>query len=533
MRFYLRAPWLLSPLFCVNAWRRSRRRGAGGAPGPPRAAGVFGGPALARCGESDIASPDARPDATARGRGLRLLDVESITAPTLVITGEPELDHVVPPHHTLGYARLAAARGEPDVRAHRPHRHRHAAGAVRRDAWPPSSARADRRRWPAGSGRGRWPADMNTRRSARSPGPSAASKRCSSRRRSLQASGCARPWSSRTRIRCTAARCTRRRVYRATKALAGLGLRGAAVQFPGRRAERRHVRQRRRRARGLPRRPRLHGVAVSRRRAVGGGVLVRRVRRAHGRRARRPRLDADRHRAGAARCTTSPSCWRAAKPKYFVQGERDEICPLAHMRGVLRASCRSRSSSWWCLARTTCSMARSTSVGAARSREMFATTRQRERTKSGGKVTCTTQSSSPRCGRPSARRLPARCARPGPTRWAAVVLREALARAPGLDPVGGRRRDHGLRDAGGRAGIERRAHREPPRRRAGQRVGGHREPVLLLRPAGHRVRRRADHVRLRRRGPRGRHRVDEPHPDGRPQGLAQPGTGEQVSRTSI
>ena len=47
------------------------------------------------------------------------------------------------------------------------------------------------------------------------------------------------------------------------------------------------------------------------------------------------------------------------------------------------------------------------------------------------------------------------------------------------------------------------------------------QPLLLVGPAGHRLRRRAHHVRLRRRRDRRRHRVDEPGADGRQQGLAR------------
>ena len=55
-----------------------------------------------------------------------------------------------------------------------------------------------------------------------------------------------------------------------------------------------------------------------------------------------------------------------------------------------------------------------------------------------------------------------------PDELAAVVIAEALARAPGLDAGRDRRRDPRLRDAGGRAGPERRAHREPARRHSGR-----------------------------------------------------------------
>ena len=44
-----------------------------------------------------------------------------------------------------------------------------------------------------------------------------------------------------------------------------------------------------------------------------------------------------------------------------------------------------------------------------------------------------------------------------PDEMGAAVIKEALARVPGLEAVGDRRRDHGLRDAGSGAGNERRA----------------------------------------------------------------------------
>ena len=85
-----------------------------------------------------------------------------------------------------------------------------------------------------------------------------------------------------------------------------------------------------------------------------------------------------------------------------------------------------------------------------------------------------------------------------PDEMAATVIREALARVPGARSGGDRGRDPRLRDAGGRAGTERRAHREPARRHSGHRVGGDRQPLLLVGAAGDRLRRRADHGRRRR-----------------------------------
>jgi pimeloyl-ACP methyl ester carboxylesterase len=105
VRFYSRAPWLLSPLFCVNAWRRSRPEVRAALPGR-RERLAFSAGQLWR-----VAANPTSP-ALMRDR-MRLLDgidfassVASIDAPTLVMTGEAELDRVVPPPHTLGYVRL-------------------------------------------------------------------------------------------------------------------------------------------------------------------------------------------------------------------------------------------------------------------------------------------------------------------------------------------------------------------------------------------------------------------------------------------
>ena len=115
-----------------------------------------------------------------------------------------------------------------------------------------------------------------------------------------------------------------------------------------------------------------------------------------------------------------------------------------------------------------------------------------------------------------------------PDELAAAVIAEALRRAPGARSVGDRRRDSRMRDAGSRAGAERRADREPARRRAGDGVGRHDQPLLLVRPAGDRVRRRAHHVRLRVGDRRRRHRVDEPGADGRQQDRAEPDAGRSL-----
>lgn len=105
VRFYLRAPWLLTPLFCVNAWRRSRGEVRAALP-KARQRLAFSGGQLWRVAANPT-SPALMRDRVRLLEGLNFAaSIESITAPTLLITGEPGLDHVVPPHHTLGYARL-------------------------------------------------------------------------------------------------------------------------------------------------------------------------------------------------------------------------------------------------------------------------------------------------------------------------------------------------------------------------------------------------------------------------------------------
>ena len=56
----------------------------------------------------------------------------------------------------------------------------------------------------------------------------------------------------------------------------------------------------------------------------------------------------------------------------------------------------------------------------------------------------------------------------GPTNSARAAIKGALAAVPRLDPAVDRRCDPRLRDARGRAGPERRAHRQPARRHAGR-----------------------------------------------------------------
>jgi pimeloyl-ACP methyl ester carboxylesterase len=105
VRFYSRAPWLLSPLFCVNAWRRSRPEVRTALPGRRERLAFSLGQAW-----RVAANPTSPRWMRDRIRLLEGVDFEeglaSVTAPALLITGEPDLDRVVPCDHTLGYTRL-------------------------------------------------------------------------------------------------------------------------------------------------------------------------------------------------------------------------------------------------------------------------------------------------------------------------------------------------------------------------------------------------------------------------------------------
>ena len=256
-----------------------------------------------------------------------------------------------------------------------------------------------------------------------------------------------------------------------------------------------------------------------------GGHVVRLVGRADGRRRGSARVDAHRHRAAGRPLRLRRRSQRSTKPKFFIHGERDEICPA---QGRCASSTRappSRRSSSSSTAPIICSTARSArsptpskicwGIGHCDGRTQVmhdAVIVSAVRTAVGKAPNGTLRGTRP-------------------DELAAAVIAEALERAPGIDPARDRRRDPRLRDAGSRAGLERRAHRQPARRHSGRGVGGDRQPLLLVRPAGDRLRRRAHHVRLRVGDRRRRHRVDEPGADGRPQGRAEPDAGRLAIRT--
>ena len=128
--FYERAPRLLLPVFGVAAARRARHEIRAALPewrerlrfSVGHGARVLMAPVSPRL----------------MVRRIRLLstvdfreDVKRVTAPTLLVTGDPGLDRTVPVEHTREYLESAAVRRGRDPRSHRPPGHRHQARGVR------------------------------------------------------------------------------------------------------------------------------------------------------------------------------------------------------------------------------------------------------------------------------------------------------------------------------------------------------------------------------------------------------------------
>lgn len=101
VRVYLRAPVLLSPLFCIGSLRMFREIRAAS---PGLASGVA---AAARHGANVLTHMFSPSRMARRVRLLRTLPLESslheIRVPTLVVTGEADLDRVVPVRLTGKY----------------------------------------------------------------------------------------------------------------------------------------------------------------------------------------------------------------------------------------------------------------------------------------------------------------------------------------------------------------------------------------------------------------------------------------------
>jgi pimeloyl-ACP methyl ester carboxylesterase len=102
--FYLRAPRLLSPLFCVASLRMHREIAAANG-GPAR--GAVAGITHAWRALTHMFSPSRMARRVHLLEGLDLhAEVARVTAPVLVVTGDPELDRVVPVHLTREYLTL-------------------------------------------------------------------------------------------------------------------------------------------------------------------------------------------------------------------------------------------------------------------------------------------------------------------------------------------------------------------------------------------------------------------------------------------
>ena len=312
------------------------------------------------------------------------------------------------------------------------------------------------------------------------------------RRAPATPAACAPRSSSRIRIRSTAARCTRRSVYQAAKALARIGCAVLRFNFRGVGASAgtfddgagEHGR--------LPRRARLHGTRAIRARRCGpaGFSFGSWVALTVG--ADDPRVSTlHRHRAAGRRATTSTPVARSTKPKFFIQGELDELCPLKDMRAFYAQLRGAEGAGRHRRAPITCSTARS-ARSATRSRICWATSAEHvERHMNDAVIVSAVRTAVGKAPNGTLRGT-------RPDELAAVVDRAKRSRArPALDPAeiddvilgcAMPEAEQGLnvaRIASLRAGIP------------VDGVGGHRQPLLLVGPAGDRLRRRAHHVRLR------------------------------------
>ncbi len=328
----------------------------------------------------------------------------------------------------------------------------------------------------------------------RFPDRQAPSRRCSTSRRlraasiqtdssraDVQTERSAPQWCSRIRIPQYGGTMHTKVVYQAAKALARIGCAVLRFNFRGAGRSAGAFDEGARRTRRFPCRARLHARPLPGRSVVGGRHVVRFVGRADGRRRGPARARAHRHRHAGRSLRLQRRSRRATKPKFFIHGERDEICPLKQVREFYA---RAREPKELVVIDAADHLFDGKVGEVADAVEDLL-----------GDYELTLSSSppfAPPVGKAPERR---RCA--GPTRRARRDRdRRGAAPRSGTRAGGGRRRDPRLRDARGRAGPERRADCEPPRRHPGLGVGGHDQPVLLFWPSGDRVRVGARHVRL-------------------------------------
>lgn len=101
IRLYLKAPRLLSPLFVLTAPRRLRAEFVAAVPGVAKRMRAW-----ARHGLRVARAPMSPQLMARRVRWVQehhFADPAAVTAPTLVVTGEPELDRIVPVESTRRY----------------------------------------------------------------------------------------------------------------------------------------------------------------------------------------------------------------------------------------------------------------------------------------------------------------------------------------------------------------------------------------------------------------------------------------------
>ena len=269
------------------------------------------------------------------------------TAPALVVTGEADLDRVVPVDVDACDTSIDLPSATHVVLERTGHN-----GLA--DAARTSSPHA-LERFVEGA--------RNCLREIAGPGR-ARSKRCSTCRTASRArrSVFAPPASARRAARCIQRRCTRRRRrWRASAArcCASISAASAAARERWTRA---------RREGRLHGRRSIHGDAVSRAAAVGGGLFVRLVGRAETGAAEDARIGADRHRAaGAIGYDFSSAMTQRRKPKFIVHGEARRADSAQDRSASSTRSSRSRRSWSRSSAPTTCSTAR-TARSATRSR---------------------------------------------------------------------------------------------------------------------------------------------------------------------
>jgi pimeloyl-ACP methyl ester carboxylesterase len=104
-QIYARLPWILGPLFVAESPWRLRQEFKAAFP-EPRSRRAFSRGVL----RTIVAAPLSLPNMAMRARLMSSIDVREdcarITAPTLVVTGERDLDHVVPTDGSSEYVRL-------------------------------------------------------------------------------------------------------------------------------------------------------------------------------------------------------------------------------------------------------------------------------------------------------------------------------------------------------------------------------------------------------------------------------------------